>query len=217
MFVGHFAAGLVAKKFAPKISLGWLFAGCQLLDLVWPVLVLLGIEKVKIDYQATEVTPFDFVSYPWSHSLVMTLVWSLVFASIVYLVTKSKRGALVSGVVVSSHWFLDFVSHRADMPLWWGSDLFGLGLWHSRTGTFVVESAFFLFGVFVYRAFGGGVNKKFWSLIGFLSVFYILNIFGPKPPPDMSPEAIAGPALSLWLIVFWAYMADRSSSAPPKS
>jgi hypothetical protein len=73
MFIGHFAIGFAAKRAAPVVSLGTLFLACQLADLVWPTLVLAGVERFEIRPGITVVTPFDFVHYPWSHSLVALL------------------------------------------------------------------------------------------------------------------------------------------------
>ena len=76
MFIGHFAVALGAKKVAPAVSLGTMFLAAQLADLLWPTFVLLGIERVEIAPGATAVTPLDFVSYPYSHSLLALALWS---------------------------------------------------------------------------------------------------------------------------------------------
>ncbi len=215
MFIGHFGAGLAAKKLAPSINLGVLFIACQLLDLIWPVLVLLGVEQVAVDHTATVVTPLDFSHYPYSHSLVTTLIYSFVTAFIVWRISKSTKAALVSFAVVSSHWILDFVTHRPDLPLFLGEDKFGLGLWNSLWGTFVVEVAIFLLGIALFLK-ASPLTKRgkiiFWSLIGFLSVIYLGNVFGPKAPEDTPAAAIAGPALAMWLIVIWGYYVDQNVS-----
>jgi hypothetical protein len=75
MFIGHFGLGFGAKKAAPAASLGTLFAACQFADLLWPTLVLLGYERVEIVPGATKMTPLDFVSYPYSHSLLALCAW----------------------------------------------------------------------------------------------------------------------------------------------
>ncbi len=217
MFVGHFGVGLAAKKLAPEINLGFLFFACQLLDLIWPVLVLIGIERVTVDPGATQVTPLDFVHYPYSHSLFMTLVNSLVGMTIGWRLSNSKRAGLVIGATIASHWLLDFVTHRADLPLFFGMNKFGLGLWNSVSGTLIVEIGIFIAGVFLYLQASPRNTRKekiiFWSLIGFLFVVYLGNVFGPKVPLDTPSAAIAGPALAMWLIVLWAYFCDRNIRA----
>jgi len=94
MFIGHFAVALAAKKVEPKGSLGVYFLACQLMDLLWPVLVLLGIEVVRVDLLATQVTPFDFVHYPYSHSLVASLLLSLGLGISLYFWKHSRTGDL---------------------------------------------------------------------------------------------------------------------------
>lgn len=213
MFIGHFGVGLAAKKFAPELNLGILFVGCQLLDLVWPVLVLLGLEQVSVDHAATAVTPFNFIHYPYSHSLLMTLVYSAIGAFLVWRFLRKAGAALVISCTILSHWILDFITHRADLPIFFGSEKFGLGLWNSALWTFTVEVGIFVIGVVLYLKSSPLVKRKrkiiFRSMIGFLSVIYIGNFFGSKVPIDTPPAAIAGPAFAMWLIVLWAYFADK--------
>src|SRR4051812_18653488 len=142
MFIGHFAVGFGAKRYAPRVSLGTLFLACQLADIVWPVLVLAGIETFEIKPGITAVTPLDFTSYPYSHSLVALSLWAAAFA----LVHKALRHArwtvaIVLAIVVLSHWALNVASHRPDMPiLLHGGPLLGLGLWYSLPATIIVET-----------------------------------------------------------------------------
>ena len=115
MFIGHFGFGYGAKSVAPKTSLGTLFLAAQFLDLLWPTLLLLGIERVEIRPDMTRSNPLDFVSYPISHSLVMVCVWSVLFASAYWYLRRSTKAAVVIGVCVLSHWLLDLIVHRPDL------------------------------------------------------------------------------------------------------
>ncbi len=213
MFVGHFGVGLAAKKVAPEVNLGVLFLFCQLLDLIWPALVLINVEHVSVDNAATVVTPLNFSHYPFSHSLVATLSYSLIAALFTWRVFRFVRIGVATFAVVLSHWILDFMTHRPDLPLFFGDEKFGLGLWNSLWGTFFVEVGIFIIGIVIYLKSSPLQNRKrkiiFWSMISFLSIIYLGNIFGPKPPVDTPAAAIAGPALAMWLIVFWGYYADR--------
>ncbi len=223
MFIGHFAVGLAAKRITPRTSLGTLFAAAQLLDLVWPVLVLLGVEKVRVDPGNTAFTPLDFVSYPWTHSLLMALVWAVGFALVYRARTNSSRGAWVVGGLVLSHWLLDFVSHRPDLPLAPGATRVGLGLWNSVPATVLVEGTLFAIGVYLYasgtRARDRTGSIVFWALVVFLAGIYIANM-GPPPP---SARAIGVAGLLMWLFIPWAVWIDRhrepaaakTSTCPP--
>jgi len=114
LFIGHFAVGLAAKRAVPRLSLAALFAGAQLADIIWPVLVAFGVERVRIDPGNTAFTPLDFVSYPYSHSLALLAVWGVVFGWIVTVATGVRRAFGVIVALVLSHWVLDWVTHRPD-------------------------------------------------------------------------------------------------------
>lgn len=217
MFIGHFAVGLASKRLAPRASLGALVCAPLLLDLVWPVFLLTGVEHVRIDPGNTAVTPLDFFDYPWTHSLLGALGWSLAFAGVFWMARKDARTSVVLGLGVFSHWVLDFVTHRPDLPLAPGSAVVvGLGLWRSRAATIVVEASLFALGVWLYaRATSARDRVGRWALFAFaavLSLIYVANLFGPPPP---SVTAIAWSAMGVWLFVAWAAWIDRHRA--PKS
>jgi hypothetical protein len=212
MFIGHFALAFAAKRVAPSVSLGTLFLAAQLADLVWPNLVLLGLEKVEVAPGNTAVTPLNFVSYPYSHSLVALVLWAALFAAIHRLI--QRRGGVVPwllGALVVSHWVLDAASHRPDMPLLiGGGPLVGLGLWNSVAATVLVETALYLAGVWLYvrstRALDRTGVFALWGLVAFLLVVSVANLMGPPPPSSL---AVAWVAQSIWLLVLWGYWIDR--------
>jgi membrane-bound metal-dependent hydrolase YbcI (DUF457 family) len=212
MFIGHFSLALGAKKVAPKLSLGTTFIAVQLLDLLWPPFLLIGIEKVKIEPGNTAFTPLNFIHYPFSHSLVNAAVWAMLFATVFYFVRKDLRNAIIIGALVLSHWFLDLLTHRPDLPvLPWSDWKVGLGLWNNITLTLATEVGLFAAGIYFFIT-NTKLDKKhriiFWSLIVFLLVVYVMNVFGPPP---LSEEAISYAGFSLWLLVFWAYWADKTA------
>ena len=81
MFIGHFALGFAAKRAVPRVSLAVLLVAALFADVLWPVLVLLGVETVRIVPGYTVVTPLEFVSYPWSHSLLLLAGWGVVIGA----------------------------------------------------------------------------------------------------------------------------------------
>ncbi len=216
MFLGHFALALSAKKAAPKASLGTLVLSAQFADCLWPVLLLLGVEQVRIVPGLMRASPFDFVSYPISHSLLMQLVWGLLFGVIYLLWRRDLRTALIVGALVPTHWLLDYFAHRPDMPLYpGGGPKVGLGMWNSLPLTLLVEYGLLIAGVAIYLTSTrskGGHNIAFWSLIIFLALVYPASLFGPPPP---SVRVVAISALAIWLTIPWAAAADRYREPVP--
>ncbi len=211
MFIGHFGLGLGLKRVAPAVSLGTLFLAVQFGNLLWPTLLLLGIEHVEISPGITNVVPLHFVDYPISHSLLTMLGWGVLFSAVYWVVSKSRTGAIVCGLAVVSHWLLDLLMHRPDLPLYPGeSPLFGLGLWNSLPATLAIEATMFAAGVWIYTRTTRSLDRTgaigFWSLIAFLAVVYLSSIFGPPPP---SVDAVAWMGQAQWLLIVWAYCVDK--------
>jgi len=216
MFLGHFGGALAAKKVAPKASLGTLVFAAQFADLLWPLLLLAGVEQVRIVPGLLAASPFDFTSYPISHSLVAQLGWGAILGIAYFLAKRDGRTALVVGGLVPTHWVLDFIAHRPDMPIYPGGAKYGLGMWNSLPLTIAVEYLLFAAGIAVYvsgtRAKDRVGNLALWSLLGLLAVLYIGSLFGPPPP---SVRVLAVSALAIWLTVPWAAWADRHRQSRP--
>ncbi|MCB0609866.1 MAG: hypothetical protein H6562_17460 [Lewinellaceae bacterium] len=214
MFIGHFAAGLAAKKAAPAVSLGILFLAVQFADLLWPTLLLAGVEQVQIVAGAKPI-PLIFTHYPISHSLLMAVVWGILIGGVYWLVRRDRRAALVVGLCVLSHWVLDLIVHVPDLPLYPGSPvLLGFGLWNQTVLELVIELLMFGLGIYLYLGATKAKNKigsiGFWALMVFLLGIHVANIFGP-PPPDV--KAIAWAGQLQWLFVIWAFWVDRNREA----
>lgn len=210
MFIGHFAVGFGAKSFAPRASLGTLFLAAQFIDLLWPTLLLFGVEQVRIAPGITAFTPLDFEHYPWSHSLAMVLVWMALFGAVYYALRHDARTSLILAIAVLSHWLLDFLTHRPDLPLWVEGRRVGLGLWNSVPATLMIEIGLFIAGVVLYlratRARDSIGRWALWGLVILLGLIYASNLMGP-PPPDVMAIAWIGHAQ--WLLVAWGYWIDR--------
>jgi membrane-bound metal-dependent hydrolase YbcI (DUF457 family) len=217
MFIGHFGVGFGAKAAAPRVSLGTLFLAAQWVDLLWPTLLLLGWERVAIVPGITRVTPLDFVSYPITHSLLAAAGWALLAALLCWRAGHSRRAAVVVGGAVLSHWLLDLVTHRPDLPLVPGGVArVGLGLWSSLPGTVALEGLVFVAGLALYLRATTARDRAgvygLWSLVAFLVLIYAANLFGP-PPPSVTAIAWAGQAQ--WLLVLWGYWVDGHRLGAP--
>src|SRR5512147_766480 len=210
MFIGHFALGFAAKRAAPETSLGTLFLAAQFVDLLWPTLLLFGVERVEID-PALSGAPLVFVHYPISHSLLGALGWGALLGAVYFAVTRQRRGAWVVGLLVVSHWLLDLLVHRPDLPLLFaGGPVLGLGLWNAPIAAQVIELALFAacFAVYMRTPSGRSAGLKPWILAALLILIQIANALGP-PPPSMGAIAWVGQAQ--WLLVAAGYWADRPS------
>ncbi len=211
MFLGHYALGFGAKKLTPYTSLGTLLLAAELVDLIWPTFLMLGVETVRVVPGITRVTPLDFTYYPWTHSLVMGLVWAALFTGLYSFFRRYPRGAMVLAALVISHWVLDVISHRPDMPIWpGGGPRIGLGLWYSLPATMVVEGVMFALGIWLYAINTEPVDRiGRLSFVGFtmsLVAIYVANLVGP-PPPSVSALATIGQGQ--WLLIAWGYWLDR--------
>ena len=221
MFIGHLALGMAAKKYAPQTSLGLLIAAPIFADLLWPTLLLMGLEQVRIDPGNTRQTPLDFVSYPWSHSLLMLCVWGALLAGAVYLAGRRRlaaarrRDALIVFALVVSHWVLDWVTHRSDMPLVpWGGPRLGLSLWNLPAVNAVLEAAMFMVGTVLYfrttRPLDRTGRYALISFIVFLAIVFVANLSAAAPP---SVAALMWVGQITWLLPLWAWWGDRHRTA----
>jgi hypothetical protein len=212
VFIGHYALAFGAKRVAPAVSLGTLFLACQFADMLWPTLLVLGYEVVEIDPGNTVVTPLNFVSYPYSHSFVMLVVWSALFG-LVYRTIKGWHPVAIYTVaaLVFSHYVLDVITHRPDLPITTsGSRRLGLGLWNYPGTALAVESAMFIAGTAIYMSMTRARDRVgragLYALIVVLVAIYFAALYGPPPP---STAAIASAGHLSWIFVFWAYWVDR--------
>jgi hypothetical protein len=208
VFLGHLGVGLAAKRAAPSVSLATWIAAVQFVDLLWPLFLLAGLEHVRIVPGITAFTPLDFYDYPITHSLIGTLGWAALFAGVWMAVRGRKRAAVLLAGAVLSHWVLDVIAHRPDMPVLPTGPYLGLGLWNSIPATLVVELTMFAAGLALYVRSGGAGRRRlsFWLFVAFLLVAYFGASFGP-PPPDT--RTLAWSALALWILIPWAWWADQ--------
>jgi hypothetical protein len=216
MFIGHFAAGFAAKRWAPKVSLGLLILAPLLLDVLWPFYSLAGIERFRIQTGGAPFHNLVFESYPWSHSLLMAVFYGGVMAALYQWRTGDAGGARVLAALVVSHWVFDWVTHDPDLPLWPGGPTTGLGLWRSVPGTVAVESLLFVIGVGLYL---GATRSKdrlgvvaLWAFIALIVLLYAISIVGP-PPPLGAERLVSLTAMAFLIVLPIAWFIDRHRKA----
>jgi hypothetical protein len=213
MFIGHFALGYAAKRWAPGASLALLFGAAQLADFLWPLLVAVGVEHVRIAPGFTASTPLEFLSYPYSHSLVMLVIWAALLA---WLATRRRAdtnlGLIVFGLVVS-HWVLDFLVHVPDMPIYPGGPKYGLGLWNAPLVEKLIEALMFIAAIVIYlRQTAARDRIGRWATLGLAAFLLIGFLFSGAAPPSVAAlwsTAIVLGGLTLWL----AWWADKHRTA----
>lgn len=185
---------LAAKRWVPKLSLGWLFLAVQVLDLLFCSFVLLGIEKMAIVPGITAYNPYDLFFMPYTHSLVGALVWSALFGLLTLALTR-RRGAAAGvaiAVAIFSHWLLDVPMHTADMPLAGNATTkIGLGLWRHRELSLLAELIALWAGALIWLRTPGLVGRHRASAFVFLGVLTLVLLSTPFMPPPASPAAFA--------------------------
>lgn len=214
MFLGHYAAALAAKALAPRASLGTLTLAAVFADLLWPALVLAGVERVRIHPAQAGPTALVFDYYPISHSLAALALWAAALGAAYYVRRRELGAALVVAALVVSHWPLDVVMHRPDLPLAPRAASFGLGVWHSIAATVAVEASLLAGGLILYRRATRGLGLRRWPLVAFaalLAAVFVAHAFGPPPP---SVAAIAWVGQAQWLLVAMAWWVDRVPQRP---
>jgi hypothetical protein len=215
MFIGHYAVALAAKRAAPRTSLGTLFLAVQLADMLWPVFLILGWEQAHLVPGPNPFLTLWLDSIPISHSLLTLIAWGVLFAAVYRMRTGYAKGAIVVALAVVSHWVLDVVTHRPDMPLYPGGPKLGLGLWNSVAGTVIVEVGMFAAGTWIYvrttRARDAVGRYGLGALLALLGLSYAGSLLSGAPPSLQAIEI--GGIIFGWLFVAWAAWADRHREA----
>jgi len=217
IFIGHFAVGLSLKKADKTLSLGLLFIAVQLPDLIYGVTLLTGVEKINITAGTNPLTSAEYTFFPYSHSLVATLLWAGLVA-LIFLIAplrsslpKSKT-ALVMATAVLSHFILDAIVHNPDLDLLGnGAYKIGLGLWNYPLASYIVEALLLISGSWIYlrstksTAFSGKSGLPILSVI--LLVLNAVNTFGLSPT---NTESFAVTMLAAYLgTIVAAFWLDR--------
>lgn len=217
MFVGHYGVSFAAKRLNPSIPLWVLFVAVQLLDVIWGPLVALGIEKVRIVPGFTATNPLDLYYMPYTHSLVAAVLWSagaLVAYRWLAKPGPAGRAALIVGLAVFSHWVLDLVMHRPDLPLYDNTAKVGLGLWNYRAVALTLEIATLLAGLWLYARSANARPVRMAVFCLVLIGIHVLSLVGPVPPSD---KALGWTALVGYVVLAataWLLERTRGRAAP---
>lgn len=198
MFIGHFAPAFVAAAISPNgPKLATYFIAAQLVDWGFFSLALLGVERMRVDPDATVMVPFDLYHMPYTHSLLGTGIWAVAMAGVILILRRDLLGALLAGLVVMSHWLLDWITHRPDLTIAGGEETYGLGLWNYPYAAIPLEAGITLAAfVFYLKRTRGPIGPPL-ILLFVLAAFQAINWFGPEP-------ASAGPALYLQALLAFA-------------
>ena len=209
MFVGHYSVSFLVKGTDKKIPLWVLFLAVQFVDIFWALFVLLGIEKVRIVPGITATNPLDLYYMPYTHSLVAALGWfGVAFFAYKFFAACTNRLAFLVGLAVLSHWPLDLVVHKPDLPLYDVQFKMGLGLWNSPVLAFLLEVLLLLGGIVLYfRSTQAKTPAGKYSMFLFGAAMFAVQalvFFGPPPP---SPSVLALTGLTSYFlfagIAFW--------------
>jgi len=214
MFIEHFGLSFGSKKIAPQVSLGTMLIATQFVDILWPFFLVAGAEQMAVVPGYTAYGPFEFVHYPYTHSLFMNVVWGLVAGAVYGLIKKDWKGALIVGLGVLSHWFLDLIVHIPDLP-WspWGQSKVGFGLWNHVAATWIIESIIFFGGVYFYTSATKAKNNKgrwgLWTLVTLLFLFAVSSFFSP-PPSGSLVTLLISMCILMGVIVALGYWVDSN-------
>lgn len=198
MFVGHYGVSFAAKRADPAIPLWLLFLAVQWLDVLWAPFVLLGVEKVRIVPGFTASNPLDLYYMPYTHSLLAALLWSAGALLAYRLVVRSgnvRRASIILGLAVFSHWVLDLIVHRPDLPLYDNAAKVGLGLWNLPAIAFGLEAALLFGGMWLYLR-ATPTKRLPMAIFGLVMLGIQAYVF--FGPPPVSDKAIAWTALAAY-------------------
>jgi hypothetical protein len=213
MLVGHYGAAFAAKRAAPQMSLGTMVLATLFPDLLGWALVVTGFEHFAIRPGITTTNPLDLYDYPISHSLATDALWGALLAAAYYLLRRYWRGSVLIFVLVLSHWFLDLIAHRPDMPLAPGiHKYYGFGLYNSRPGMIAVEGLIWLFGIAMYLR-ATRFRKRlgtfvFWIGAALLTWVWFVSLKG-LPPRGTITQAGISSLIFMIVTVAWAYWVDH--------
>ncbi|MFT3712011.1 MAG: hypothetical protein QM817_30585 [Archangium sp.] len=217
MIIGHYAVAFAASRATPRLPLWQSMIAVVWLDILHSSMVIAGIEKAIVVPGITAVVPLDLAFYPYSHSLVASLGWSLLGALLV--MRQGRAAALLMAACVFSHFVCDLIAHRPDLPLLLdgGEPKFGFGMWHSMWLTFTVENVL-LFGT-AWLYLRDGANRTRAERIGLPilciagSLMFFTFPFTTFPPDIRATEAVALVVYAVIAVLGWQFARSRVTAS----
>ncbi len=199
MFVGHYAAALAAKAAEPKAPLWTYVVAAQFIDIGWSSLVMVGVEKVRID-ESLPGSVLDLYHMPFTHSLPGCLIWTLAAVALARYALRLRWGPSITiGMVVFSHWLLDLLVHRPDLELWFGGAKVGLGLWNYPVPEQAVEIGLLGLGAAAWAWSRGGEGRSLWPVFVFTGALVAVQIIAMVMPAAADGFAMARTALIVYV------------------
>jgi len=215
MFIGHFAPAMIAARHKDAPSLPVLFIGAQLVDWAFFGLLLTGAEKMRVTPGISAMNPMDLYHMPYTHSLLGSAIFALVFGVLIFAATRNRTGALIAAAVVLSHWFLDLLVHVPDLTLAGSPPKLGFGLWNHPSIEMPLELALTFGSLWLYAKVAQPKVLPLVSLAGVLLLLQAVNWFGP-----VEPEVTAGTSLLAFfafglatLLAWWVYRSESRKQA----
>ena len=215
MFIGHFAPAMIAARHKDAPSLPVLFIGAQLVDWAFFGLLLTGAEKMRVTPGISAMNPMDLSHMPYTHSLLGSAIFALVFGALIFAATRNRTGALIAAAVVLSHWFLDLLVHVPDLTLAGSPPKLGFGLWNHPSIEMPLELALTFGSLWLYAKIAKPKVLPLALLAGVLLLLQAVNWFGP-----VEPEVTAGTSLLAFfafglatLLAWWVYRSESRKQA----
>jgi hypothetical protein len=204
MFIGHFAPAMVAATNPKAPSLPVLFVAAQFVDWLFFGFLLTGTEAMRFRDGISVMNPMDLYHMPFTHSLLGSAGFAIVFAALFWVVTRNCGGAFIAGLVVLSHWFLDLFVHVPDLTLAGGEPKLGLGLWNYPAVEMPLELILTFGALWLYARARQPKPVPLMTLAAVMLVLQAVNWFGPvEPEVTIGTSLLAFFAFGLITLASW--------------
>ena len=182
MFIGHWAPAMVAATYKDAPSLPVLFIAAQLVDWVFFLLLIFGIEAMRVTPGISVMTPLDLYHMPYTHSLLGSAAWAAALGALVLAISRNRTAGVIAALVVLSHWFLDLLVHVPDLTLAGSEPRLGLGLWNYPAIEMPLELILTVGALWFYARKAKPKTFPLLALAAIMLMLQAVNWFGPVEP-----------------------------------